>query len=93
MFGALLSALEDPEVCGRLLSSLDAPEVSARLARVAQAEGRPAADVMASRIWNFLDTASDDHFVQLMGIMNQARDPGLAAVRAILAATLPEEVA
>ncbi len=92
MFGALLSTLEDPQVCERLLSTLDAPSLSARLTAAAQAEGRAPAQVMAARVWHFLDTASDDHFVQLMGIMNQARDPGLAAVKAILAATLPEGV-
>jgi hypothetical protein len=36
-----------------------------------------------------LETASDDHWLQLVGIMNRAPDPGLAAVRAIPARALP----
>lgn len=93
MLGALITALEDPQVCDRLLSALDAPAIATRLAAVADAEGRPPSEVMAARVWHFLDTASDDNFVQLIGIMNRADDPGLAAVRAILAASLPESAA
>jgi hypothetical protein len=46
---------------------------------------------MASTVHGFLDTASDDHWLQLVGIMNRARDPGLAAIRAILDKALPSE--
>ncbi|WP_281004751.1 hypothetical protein [Mesorhizobium hawassense] len=36
-----------------------------------------------------MDTASDDLWTQLIGIMNRAQDPGLAAMRAILDKALP----
>lgn len=93
MLGALIATLDDPEVSARLLSALDAPALSTRLNAASAADGRTPPEMMAALVWRFLDTATDDHFVQLIGIMNRAEDPGLAAVRAILAAALPEEAA
>ncbi len=89
MLGELIASLEDPEAACRLMVALDDPALLQRLAAAADAEARPAADVMASAVHRFLATASDDHWVQLVGIMNRARDPGLAAMRAILDKALP----
>jgi hypothetical protein len=38
---------------------------------------------------SFVETASDDLWTQLVGIMNRAEDPGLAAMRAILVKAFP----
>ena len=45
--------------------------------------------LVASAVRSFLDTASDDLWTQLIGIMNRAEDPGLAAMRAILTKAFP----
>jgi hypothetical protein len=90
MLGQLLDSLDDPEVALDLLAALEAPSLSERLAAAADAAGRPLADVVASTVGGFLDTASDDHWLQLVGIMSRARDPGLAATRAILDKALPK---
>ncbi len=89
MPGRLIDALDDPDVALHLLAALEQPALSARLAAAAEEAGRSAADIVASAVRGFLDTASDDHWLQLVGIMNRARDPGLAAVRAILDKALP----
>jgi hypothetical protein len=89
MLGQLIDSLDDPELALGLVAALEAPSLSVRLAAAAGAAGRPAADVVASTVRGFLDSASDDHWLQLLGIMSRARDPGLAAVRAILDKALP----
>jgi hypothetical protein len=90
MLGALIASLDDPKVAERLLGALDSPVLSRRLGEAAAREGAVVAQVMASAVRYFLETASEDHWVQLIGIMNRAEDPGLAAIRAILAKALPE---
>jgi hypothetical protein len=89
MLGRLIDSLDDPKVALGLVAALEQPSLSARLASAADAAGRPAADIAASAVRGFLDSASDDHWLQLVGIMSRARDPGLAAVRAILDKALP----
>jgi hypothetical protein len=89
MLGQLIDSLDDPNVALGLLTALEAPALSERVAAAADAAGRPAADVVASTVRGFFDTASDDHWLQLIGIMSRARDPGLAAIRTILYKAFP----
>ncbi|HML27297.1 MAG TPA: hypothetical protein PKE16_00370 [Hyphomicrobium sp.] len=92
MLGQLLNALDDPKVAIGVLAALNQPSLSERITAIAGATGCAPADVIASTVRGFLDTASDDHWLQLVGIMNRAEDPGLSAVRAILNKALPEHV-
>lgn len=89
MLGRLIDSLDEPEVALRVVAALEQPSLSERLAAAATAAGRPVPDVVASTVRGFLETASDDCWLQLVGIMNRAPDPGLAAVRAILHKALP----
>ena len=85
MLGAIIDRLEDPQVVAALLRALGDVELPARLPNDAE----QAAETVAAAVRGFLDTASDDHWVQLIGIMSRAPDPALAALRAILAKALP----
>lgn len=89
MFGQWIDTLDDPVVALSLLAALDDPSLVRRLVAAADAAGRAPAEVVASTVRGFLDTASDDHWLQLVGIMSRAEDPSLAAVRAILKTALP----
>jgi hypothetical protein len=89
MLGKLMDSLDDPKVALGLIAAMNEPLLHARLAAAADTARRPPADVVASTVRGFLDCASDDDWVQLVGIMNRADDPGLAALRAILEKTLP----
>ncbi|MCB1502483.1 MAG: hypothetical protein KDK07_22340 [Bauldia sp.] len=89
MLGRLIASLDDPAVAPALLGVLNDAALSARLAAAVDATGEPPAEVLASAIHGFIETASDDLWTQLIGIMNRADDPGLAAVRAILGKVLP----
>ncbi|MDX8535601.1 hypothetical protein RFM41_31840 [Mesorhizobium sp. VK25A] len=72
-----------------IVAAMDAPDLVARLAAAADKTGRSPADLVGSAIRNFIDTASDDLWIQLIGLMNSSQDPGLAAMRAILEKALP----
>lgn len=90
MLGALVDSLDDPAVAMRLMATLDDAALSARLGAWAVATGRPEAELLAGVVRDFLDSADDDIWTQLIGIMTRAEDPGIAAVRAILTRALPE---
>ena len=90
MFGDLIASLHDPKVALGVVASLDDPSLVARLAAAADERGGEPSETVRAAVHGFIDTASDDDWMQLMGIMNRAGDPGLAAVRAILSRRLPE---
>jgi hypothetical protein len=89
MLGKLIDSLDNPKVALGLLAALNESSLHARLAAAADTAARPPADIVASTVRGFLDSASDDDWVQLVGVMNRAEDPGLAALRAILEKSLP----
>lgn len=93
MLGKLIDSLDNPAVTLKLVAALGDPALEERLATAADAVGRPVADIVATTVRSFLNTASDDHWVQLVGIMNRAEDPGLAALRAILSSALASPTA
>jgi hypothetical protein len=90
MLGNLIVSLDDPKVATDLLAALDEPALLRRLAAAAEESGRPPGDIVASAVRNFMETAPDDLWTQLIGIMNRAEDPGLTAMRAILEKALPQ---
>ena len=91
MLGEIVDRLEDPMVAAGILRAIDEPELLARLALAAG--DRPPAEVLAATVRRFLETASDDQWLQLVGIMGRAADPALAALRAILMQALPQALA
>ncbi|SCM76416.1 conserved hypothetical protein [uncultured Pleomorphomonas sp.] len=89
MLGKLIDDLDDPNVVLDLVVALDAPDLLSRIGRAAEAEGLTPSAYLAASVRTFVDEASDDTWLQLVGIMNRAEDPSLAAMRAILEAVLP----
>jgi hypothetical protein len=90
VLGKLIESLDEPAVTLKLVAVLADPELETRIETFAEAAGRPVADIVATTVRNFLNAASDDHWVQLVGIMNRAEEPGLAALRAILTSAFPK---
>lgn len=90
MFGTLVDSLDDPVVAMRLMEALDDATLSARLGAWAAAENRPEAELLAGAVRDFLDSADDDVWTQLVGIMTRAEDPGIAALRAVVSHALPK---
>lgn len=92
MFGTLVARLDDPDVAATVVSAIADPRLTAKLEQTATEAGVSIADVVATAVRSFLDTASDDQFVQLIGAMNRAEDAGMAAIGLILRSALPEAV-
>lgn len=90
MLGNLIASLDDPKVAMDLLAAIDEPALLTRLAAAAEESGRLPADIVGSAVRHFMETASDDLWTQLIGMMNRAEDPGLTAMRAILDKALPQ---
>lgn len=90
MLGSLIASLDNPQTASALIEAVGMEGLAERVKKAAAAEAMDPAAYLAAIVRSFMETASDDHFVQLIGIMNRAEDPGLAAVRAILHKALPE---
>lgn len=93
MLGQLIADLERPDTMFGLVAALDAPDLMRRIGRAADAAGQTPSVYLAVAVRAFVDEASDDTWLQLVGIMNRAEDPSLAAMRAIVEAVLPLEAA
>ena len=90
MLGRLIASLDDPKIVMNLVAAFDDPALQARLVAAADISGRLPAEIVGSSVRQFVETASDDLWTQLIGLMNNANDPGLVALRAILMRALPE---
>jgi len=91
MLGRILDRLDEPETAAALLRALDDASLADRLAT--HRPGEAPEHALASVVRGFLETASDDHWVQMIGIMICAADPTTAVLRAILAQALPKAAA
>jgi hypothetical protein len=89
MLGNLIQSLDDPAIASRLVAALDDPALLDRMTAIASDCGQSQTELVASAVRSFVETASDDLWTQLVGIMNRAEDPGLAAMRAILVKAFP----
>ena len=84
MFGELVAQLDRPEVAAGALAALEDEELESTIRRYAASNDLTVADCVAGIVRSFLDQADDEAWVQLIGIMARADDPGLAALGAIL---------
>lgn len=89
MLGHLIASLDDPEVAHGLLATLADPPLIERLSAAAESSGQPQSEIVSSAVRSFVETASDDLWTQLIGIMSRAEDPGLATLHAILRKAFP----
>ena len=84
MLGDLIAGLDRPGVALGVLTTMD-PAVLARLEQRAAAASMVLEDFAAGAVREFVERADDDLWFQLLTVIRQAEDPGLAAVQTILA--------
>jgi hypothetical protein len=84
MLGRLIPGLDDPGMASRLIATLDMPGLQERLEEAAGKSGQSPEATLAALLRHFLDHADDERWTRLIGVMNSAEDPTLAALRAIL---------
>lgn len=83
MLGELIAQLDRPDVANGVVMTLDS-EVVRQIERRATAASMPLAEFVAGAVREFLESADDDLWFQLMTIVRKSDDPGLAAVQTIL---------
>jgi hypothetical protein len=83
MLGELIDQLDDPETVTAVVATL-APQVRADLTRRANDLSMSLEAFVAGAVREFVESANDDLWFQLMTVMRSSEDPGLAAVQTIL---------
>jgi hypothetical protein len=83
VLGELIAQLDHPEVASGVMATL--PSDTARQIECrATAASIPLADFVAGAVREFLESADDDLWFQLLTIVRKSDDPGLSAVQTIL---------
>lgn len=83
MLGDLIAELDRPEVIEAVLGTLR-PAVRQQLEARAADASMTVADFAAGAVREFVEYADDDLWFQMLTVMRQTDDPGIAAVQTIL---------
>lgn len=83
MLGELIAQLDHPDVANGVMGTLHA-DVARQIEHRAAAASMPLTDFVAGAVREFLDSADDDLWFQLITIVRKSDDPGLSAVQTIL---------
>ena len=81
--GEIIATLDRPGVAAAVLATLD-PPTARRIEQRAAAASMAVADFAAGALREFVERAEDDLWFQLLTIIRQADDRGLAAVQTVL---------
>lgn len=83
MLGELIAQLDRPDVANGILTTLH-PDVARQIERRAAAASMAVVDFVAGAVREFLDSADDQLWFQLLTVVRTSDDPGLTAVQTIL---------
>ncbi|MBO0737975.1 MAG: hypothetical protein J2P48_15605 [Alphaproteobacteria bacterium] len=83
MFGELIAQLDRPDVANSVMTTLHS-DVARQIERRATAASMTVTDFVAGAVREFLESAEDDLWFQLLSIVRKSEDPGLTAVQTIL---------
>ena len=87
MLGELVAELDRPDVANSVMTTLHV-DIARQIERRATAATMPIPDFVAGAVREFLESADDDLWFQLLTIIRKSDDPGLAAVQTILTWTV-----
>ena len=90
MLGELIAQLDRPDIANSVMTTLQ-PDVARRIERRATGASMSVADFVAGAVREFLDSADDDLWFQLLTIVRKSDDPGLTAVQTILSWVVTEK--
>jgi hypothetical protein len=83
VLGELIAQLDRPDVANNVMTTLHS-DVARLIERRASAVSMTVTDFVAGAVREFIDSAGDDLWFQLLTIVRKSDDPGLAAVQTIL---------
>ncbi len=90
MLGDLIAQLDRPEVTAGVLATLN-PAVSESIGYRAADLSMTSAEFVTGAVREFIESASDDLWFQLLTHIRKADDPGLVAVQTILGWVVTEK--
>ena len=83
MLGELIAQLDRPDVAASLLTTINA-DIAGQIERRAATAFMTVEDFVSGAVREFVESAGDDLWFQLLTIVRKSDDPGLAAVQTIL---------
>ena len=83
VLGELIAQLDRPDVANSVMTTMQS-DVVRQIECRATAASMPVTDFVAGAVREFLDSADNDLWFQLLTIVRKSDDPGLTAVQTIL---------
>jgi hypothetical protein len=83
VLGELIAQLDRPDVANGVITTLPS-DIARQIESRATAASLSVASFVAGAVREFLESADDDLWFQLLTIVRQTDDPGLSAVQTIL---------
>ena len=83
MLGDLIAQLDRPDVANSVMATLHF-DLARQVENKATEASMPIADFVAGAVREFLESADDDLWFQLLTIVRKSDNPGLSAVQTIL---------
>ncbi len=90
VLGDVIARLEDKAIASETLAHLDDLALVAEMTRCAERAGLSLGSYATWAVRHFADTAPADEWVQLIGILGRAEDPGAACLKQVFAYTLAD---
>lgn len=90
LLGTLLDQLKDEAFARETVINLGDLGLLLRVEKVATDKDLKFGEAVTHTVHNFTANADADHWVQLMSAVNQADDPGAAALKQMLEVALPQ---
>ena len=83
MLGDLIAQLHRPNIVASVLMTMNS-DIVGRIERHSAATSMTVEDFVSGAVRDFVESAGDDLWFQLLTIVRKSEDPGLAAVQTIL---------
>jgi phosphoglycerate dehydrogenase-like enzyme len=93
LLGDVIVSFEDPACAGEALLALDDLALTAAIAAAADEEEMTAGEFAMQSVEAFVDGASDERWLTLIGLMSRADNPGQVFLRRILSDVLATRAA
>jgi len=89
LLGDVIAKFEDEAFVNETLLALDDLALTARVFTVAEENNVSAGEFAAQSVGRFVNGASDEEWLTLVGLMSRAENPGQVFLRRVLSNALP----
>ncbi|HQT79102.1 MAG TPA: hypothetical protein PLD10_18775 [Rhodopila sp.] len=92
MLGDIVGDLTAAETAETVVVAVGRPDTLARIRDAAAADGIPAGALIAAKVCHLLDHGTEEIWLDLLGLMRNSPQPGIAAVERLLDYAFPDPV-